>query len=86
MAGIHDLTCAHDLVTMQGAKGLEFSRVILFDVSDGSAPQPTALQGLTGTDLEDSVLRERSLLYLAATRARDELVVIWAGERSPLLG
>lgn len=74
------------LVTMHSAKGLEFSRVILFDVSDGSVPQPIALQGLTGTDLEDAILRERSLLYVAATRARDELVVTWAGKRSPLLG
>ena len=74
------------LVTMHSAKGLEFSRVILFDVSEGTVPQPIALQGLTGTDLEDAILRERSLLYVAATRARDELVVTWAGERSPLLG
>lgn len=73
------------LVTMHSAKGLEFSRVILFDVSEGTVPQPVALQGLTGTDLEDAVLRERSLLYVAATRARDELVVTWAGKRSELL-
>lgn len=74
------------LVTMHGAKGLEFSRVILFDVSDGSVPQPIALQGLAGSDLEDAVLRERSLLYVAASRARDELVVTWAGSPSKLLG
>lgn len=74
------------LVTMHGAKGLEFSRVILFDVSEGTVPQPIALQGLAGADLEDAILRERSLLYVAATRARDELVVTWAGNPSELLG
>lgn len=30
--------------------------------------------------------RERSLLYVAASRARDELVVTWSGRRSELLG
>lgn len=74
------------LVTMHGAKGLEFSRVILFDVSEGTLPLPIALHGLTGSDLEDAILRERSLLYVAATRARDELVITWAGSPSKLVG
>ncbi|CAN7165629.1 AAA family ATPase [Microbacterium foliorum] len=74
------------LVTMHSAKGLEFSRVVLFDVSEGSIPLPLALQGLEGSDLEDAILRERSLLYVAASRARDELVVTWAGSPSELLG
>lgn len=74
------------LVTMHSAKGLEFSRVILFDVSEGSVPLPLVLQGLSGSDREDAVLRERSLLYVAASRARDELVVTCAGKPSTLLG
>lgn len=73
------------LVTMHSAKGLEFSRVILFDVSEGSVPAPAALAGLAEDDRADALLRERSLLYVAATRARDELVVTWAGEPSGLL-
>jgi ATP-dependent exoDNAse (exonuclease V) alpha subunit len=32
------------------------------------------------------MLRERSLLYVAATRARDELVVSWNGKPLELLG
>lgn len=79
-------TGAPQLVTMHSAKGLEFSRVVLFDVSEGSVPLPLALQGLSGSDLDDAMLRERSLLYVAASRARDELVVTWAGTRSELLG
>ncbi|GAA2073724.1 3'-5' exonuclease [Microbacterium hatanonis] len=73
------------LVTMHSAKGLEFSRVVLFDVSEGSVPLPLALHGLSGADLEDAMLRERSLLYVAASRARDELIVTWAGGPSELL-
>lgn len=37
-------------------------------------------------DLDDALLRERSLLYVAATRARDVLAVSYHGTRSPLLG
>lgn len=33
----------------------------------------------------EALLRERSLLYVAASRARDELVVTWTGPESPLL-
>ena len=35
--------------------------------------------------VEDTLRRERSLLYVAATRARDELVVLWTGAPSNLL-
>jgi superfamily I DNA/RNA helicase len=36
-------------------------------------------------DRADVLRRERSLLYVAATRARDELVVVYVGEPSKLL-
>ena len=35
--------------------------------------------------VEDHLQRERSLLFVAATRARDELVVTGSGERSPFV-
>lgn len=73
------------VMTMHKAKGMEFSRVVVFDVTDGVIPSPWALRDKTGGDLDDAMLRERSLLYVAASRARDELVVSWRGERSPLL-
>ncbi|TFD88576.1 DNA helicase UvrD [Cryobacterium lactosi] len=76
----------HPLVlTMHKAKGMEFSRVLLFDVSEGSIPNAWALKGVAPEELEDAMLRERSLLYVAASRARDELVISWAGKASPLL-
>jgi len=34
---------------------------------------------------DQALLRERSLLYVAASRARDELVVSWTDQPSPLL-
>lgn len=43
------------------------------------------LDGLTDVDREDALRREKSLLYVSASRARDELVVVWTGEPSELL-
>jgi superfamily I DNA/RNA helicase len=73
------------VLTMHTSKGMEFSRVVLFDISEGSFPSPWALKGLSPDDREDAMLRERSLLYVAASRARDELVVTWKGAPSELL-
>lgn len=73
------------VMTMHRAKGMEFSKVVLMGMSADSVPAPFALGNLPEGDLEDALLRERSLVYVASTRARDELVVTWAGEASDLL-
>lgn len=74
------------VMTMHNAKGQEFSRVVLFDVSEGQIPAPWALDQAAPEERDDVLLRERSLLYVASSRARDELVITWAGEPSELLG
>lgn len=71
------------VMTMHRAKGTEFARVVLFEVSAGSIP--LHVKGQVEADRADANLRERSLLYVAASRARDELVVTWSGEASELL-
>lgn len=77
----------HPLVlTMHRAKGMEFSRVILSGVDDKHVPSPAALRNLPDEESEEALLRERSLLYVASSRARDALVVTWSGKRSELLG
>lgn len=73
------------VLTMHTSKGMEFSRVILFDMSDGSFPSAWASKGLAPEDRADQELRERSLLYVASSRARDELIVLWKGRPSGLL-
>ena len=72
-------------MTMHTAKGMEFSRVVLFDMSDGSFPPPWAYKGVPEEDKPDKDKQFRSLLYVAASRARDELVVMWKGAPSALL-
>ena len=73
------------VMTMHRAKGLEFRKVLLFDVSKNAIPRPLWDQQYSDTDHDDALLRERSLLYVAATRARDQLAISWSGESSPLI-
>ena len=73
------------VMTMHRAKGLEFRKVLLFDVSKNAIPRPLRDQQYSDADSDDALLRERSLLYVAATRARDQLAFSWSGEASPLI-
>ncbi|WP_103063756.1 UvrD-helicase domain-containing protein [Actinomyces qiguomingii] len=73
------------VMTMHRAKGLEFRKVLLFDVSVEAIPRSLREQEYSEADHDDALLRERSLLYVAATRARDQLAISWSGQASPLL-
>ncbi|PPH07611.1 UvrD-helicase domain-containing protein [Rathayibacter sp. AY1H3] len=71
------------VMTMNRAKGMEFTNVLLFGLSDRA--EPKAFRDLPEAERVDARLRERSLLYVAATRARDQLAYSWSGTPSPLL-
>lgn len=73
------------VMTMHRAKGTEFSRVLLFGVSQEAIPSPVQDETYSPDALAEALLRERSLLYVAATRARDELAVSWSGQASEFL-
>lgn len=73
------------VMTMHRAKGMEFARVLIFGVDSSALPAPFALKNVAAADKADILQREKSLLYVAATRARDELVLLWAGDPSELL-
>lgn len=73
------------VMTMHRSKGMEFARVVLVGVGAANVPRQDVIDALPEGDRDDALQRERSLLYVAATRARDRLVVIWTGEGSPLL-
>jgi len=64
------------VMTMHRAKGMEFSKVVLADVGFQSAAEKARLDGLDESERVDAELRARSLVYVAATRARDELAVL----------
>ena len=73
------------VMTMHRAKGTEFARVVIAGVAEGSVPAAMASEKYDEDAWADAMLRERSLLYVAATRARDELVVTWNGAQSSLI-
>ena len=58
------------LSTIHSAKGLEWSRVFVLSVVDGYIPSFRSLQDPT------QIEEERRLLYVAMTRAKDELYLI----------
>lgn len=73
------------IMTMHSAKGMEFERAIIIGAGADELPAMWQIKGLPEAEQEDVELRERSLLYVAATRARDELVITWTGEASKYL-
>ncbi|WP_062516827.1 3'-5' exonuclease [Demequina gelatinilytica] len=73
------------VLTMHRAKGTEFARVVLAGVSEGAVPAAMRSERYSEDSFSDAMLRERSLLYVAATRARDVLVVTWSGKKSALI-
>jgi superfamily I DNA/RNA helicase len=73
------------LATMHRVKGLEFPVMILAGVNSNVMPlRIAALEG-DPTSKKEHEDRERSLLFVAATRARDELIVTSWGTPSPFL-
>lgn len=72
-------------MTMHRAKGTEFSKVLLFGVDHEAIPRPLREEKYADDAWSDAMLLERSLLYVAATRARDELALSWNGEPSQFL-
>lgn len=73
------------VMTMHGAKGMEFTHVLLMGVGKDLMPLRFRLKDLSEEDALEALQRERSLLYVAASRARDELVITATGEPSELL-
>lgn len=74
------------IATMHRVKGLEFERMILAGIQKGLMPYEDAAYGSRdelARELYDE--GERKLLYVAATRARDALVITGHGQRSTLL-
>ncbi|HHY50952.1 MAG TPA: AAA family ATPase [Alphaproteobacteria bacterium] len=77
-AGLSDDTLEDRVLvgTMHLAKGLEFRLVIVMACDEGVLPQPNRIDRVADDfELEEVLRTERQLLYVAATRARDRLIV-----------
>ena len=66
---------AVDLMTFHRAKGLEWRVVFLTGLEDGLVP-------IAHARTTDAIAEEQRLLYVACTRAMDDLRCSWARERS----
>ncbi|MEV1288750.1 UvrD-helicase domain-containing protein [Micromonospora sp. NPDC049679] len=73
--------------TMHRFKGLEYQRMIISGVSDGLVPRQMVnrYRDSDPKRYQRERQRDRSLLFVAATRPRDELAVFWHGAPSPFL-
>jgi superfamily I DNA/RNA helicase len=73
--------------TMHRFKGMEFQRMIIAGISDGLVPRAAInrWQRADPTRYRHELRRDRSLLFVAATRARDDLVIYWDGTPSRFL-
>lgn len=67
------------LATMHRVKGLEFTHLFMVGVNDGVIPSRYVVAE------DEEALRERCLLHVAATRARDTLTITSYGKPSPFL-
>jgi hypothetical protein len=64
------------VITMHDAKGLEFRAVVVMALDDDVLPDPERLAGVGDVaDIAAIQDTERHLLYVAATRARDQLML-----------
>lgn len=70
------------VTTLHRSKGLEYKAVAVVDAGDASIPLKSAVSRESDTD---DLHRERDLLYVGMTRARDRLLVTWTGQPSRFL-
>lgn len=66
------------LLTVHASKGLEADWVIVAGMEDGVFPSKHALDDEERA--QDALDDERNLAYVALTRARDELILLWSEE------
>ena len=73
--------------TMHAMKGLEFQAVAVIGVEQGLVPEPATLTPESEDPLahDQDLQRERCVLFVACTRARDHLYVSGTGEPSVFL-
>ena len=73
------------LSTMHRVKGLEFKLLFIADCNQGIVPLEKALKSSDKQEKAIKEMTERSLFYVACSRARDKLLISSTGTRSEYL-
>jgi superfamily I DNA/RNA helicase len=73
------------VTNMHRVKGLEFASVIAVGVNESMNPNTPHEVADNPSDRKEYEARQRSLLYVSATRARDELIISCHGKPSPYI-
>ena len=73
--------------TLHRFKGLEYQRMLVAGISAGLVPDACIADHRASDPdrYEREMKQARSLLFVAATRARDSLTITWHGTPSPFL-
>lgn len=74
--------------TMPRFKGLEYQRLAIVGANDRLVPRMEAIERYRSEDparYRRELRKARSMLFVAATRARDALTITWHGDPSPFL-
>ncbi|MFP5021906.1 3'-5' exonuclease [Pseudonocardia phyllosphaerae] len=73
------------VTSMHRAKGTEFTKVVVVAVRDHVVPLDFVFSQRPESEHPLIRAQERSLLYVACSRARNQLVITWHGAASPFL-
>ncbi|MEW9920469.1 3'-5' exonuclease [Marimonas sp. MJW-29] len=74
------------LATMHRSKGLEFDWIFIAGAEEGSLPPHAALASAVDAAMRRAIIdQERSLVHVAATRAKSFLHVSWVGQPASIL-
>lgn len=75
--------------TMHSSKGLEADDVYILDCDEGKFPNVKVMNNEVHAgclvDVANSIRSERNLLYVAITRAKDNVIISYSGEQPALL-
>lgn len=73
------------LATMHRVKGLDFDHVIIASMNDGVVPFDVGEKSDEKQIEDERLLKERSLLFVAATRAKKSLLITYYGNKSKII-
>jgi superfamily I DNA/RNA helicase len=73
-------------MTFHGIKGLEYKQVFLVDVNERTCPKfPSYYHVFSDLQKEEHIKSERSLLYVAVSRAMQNVEITGVGSKSKFI-